>query len=46
MSRKKLLRKFGSLSGILKASHEDIVSVVGEHRAKSIDNLKEKNGSA
>ena len=46
MSRKKLLRKFGSLSGILKASHEDIVSVVGEHRAKSIDNLKEKNVSA
>ena len=46
MSRKKLLRKFGSLSGILKASHDEIVSVVGEHRAKSIDNLKEKNGSA
>ncbi|MEI7674724.1 MAG: excinuclease ABC subunit UvrC [bacterium] len=39
-SKKKLMRKFGSLAGIKEATHNELVDLIGESRAKIIDGLK------
>jgi excinuclease ABC subunit C len=41
-TKKKLLRKFGSLSGIIQAERQEIVDLVGQSKANIIDSLKEK----
>jgi len=34
------MKKFGSLSGIKNASHDELVQIVGEKRASLLDALK------
>ena len=40
VTRKNLMKKFGSLSGIKNASHDELAQIVGEKRASLLDALK------